>query len=190
MYDIRRFLDFCLFENALQVTSDWFVSTNGQDITKRNNNGYLLLESDTLSIIYILNDGSESRIDFYGKTKGNEIKTSMIDSGGNTKEEGNYLDVDSSNVVSILRDFIKWSNTEEMEKYSKERMIMGFSKTIIAFYRTDYVDQTPVSYKAFVKTLQKLSNISLKKPNDKDGEILELIKKFISQTKNHITRKE
>ena len=108
MYDIRRFLDFCLFENVLQVTSDWFVSTNGQDITKRNNNGYLLLESDTLSIIYILKDGSESRIDFYGKTKGNEIKTSLIDSSGSTKEEEKYTDVNSTNVVSILSDFIRY----------------------------------------------------------------------------------
>jgi hypothetical protein len=190
MDSIKKFLDFCLFENALQVTSDWYVSTNGQDMAKRSNNGYLFLESGTLSIIYKLKDGSESRIDFYGKSEDNAVKTSLVSSDGKTIESSPYTELNPEDVVSIIYDFINRCKTEEQQKYVTDRMIMGLSKTLIAFYRTDYMEQSPVSYRTFVKVLESISSNEIKKPGKYDSQINELTKKFISQVRDHIEKKE
>lgn len=187
MSSIRKFLDFCLYENALQVTSDWYVSTNGQELTKRDNNGYLLLTNESLSIIYKIKSGKESRIDFL-KSGNNEgsIKTSVIEESGKTEKDNVYNDLNIQNILSIIIDFISGTDPEEMEKYSLDRMILGFAKTIIAFSKTEYIDQCPGSYKTFIKLLKNISSSNIEKSNSDDPVIAESIKKFMAQVRNHL----
>ena len=191
---LKKFNEFCLFEEMLQTTSSWFVSTDGSSFNKSVGSGYLYLHDlGSLAVSYKCDDDKEVRMDFPKNGEEKPCTVSLIDDSGKTIEEKSFEDVNMESVLEIIFYFFDLCNPESMKDYEIDKLIMGLSKTLVSFSRSDYLDQSPVSFKGFLKTIESTSESEIPKKKDlpesyKDP--YEVVKKFYRSLLAHLLRRD